>query len=133
MASALFSLRSRLGRTQAKREAARSVARRFLDARDGLSGLLGLPLVFLLRTSGRRLQLADRLAQSATFAALAMEDLAGEERKNRFLYPLRRLVFSRLPLDFGILSTISAGNLYFGKCLVSTRPVIVLPTAQRKK
>ena len=76
MASALFSLRSRLGRTQAEREAARSVARRFLDARDGLSGLLGLPLVLLLRTSGRRLQLADRLAQSATFAALAMEDLA---------------------------------------------------------
>ena len=48
MAYALFSLRSRLGRTQAKREAARSVARRFLDARDGLGGLLGLPLILLL-------------------------------------------------------------------------------------
>ena len=49
----------------------------FLNARDGLSGLLGLPLILLLRTSGRRLQLADRLAQSAAFAALTMEDLAG--------------------------------------------------------
>ena len=76
MASALFSLRSRLGRTQTAMDAARSVVRRFLDARDGLSGLLGLPLVFLLRTSGRQLQLADRLAQSAAFAVLAMEDLA---------------------------------------------------------
>ena len=76
MAPALFSLRGRLGGTQAEMEDARSVARRFLDARDGLGGLLGLPLVFLLRTSGRRLQLADRLAQSATFAALAVEDLA---------------------------------------------------------
>ena len=77
MAPALFSLRGRLGRTQAEMEAARSVVRRFLDVGDGLGGLLGLPLILLLRTSGRRLQLADRLAQSAAFAALAMEDLAG--------------------------------------------------------